>query len=177
MELLPIIYNSLIIAAGLFVITVAISYVSYKIKDNRPKEGKASTHTPQKQYLKEDGHSELKPKFKSPPPVTNSGDRVRKPKKEEEKKKEIKRPKPSSQSHRTAESKHAKSESNTRIEVVRDLSKSSTKETETPKSKPVEKPKHNDEKKKKKLKSIDEDPIKKYTDSADDDLHPLKTDE
>lgn len=175
MELLPVIYNSLIIAAGLFVITIAISYVSYKIKDNRTKEGQTST-TPHKKYLEDDDHSELKPKFKSPPPVKKSKHKSDKPV-IEEKKRRVEKPRTPPKSDGQSEKRRTKPEAQNRIEVVKDLSKSSTKETEPQKSKADEKPKSDEKKKKKNLKSIDEDPIRRYTDSADDDLHPLKTEE
>ena len=43
MELFPIIYTSLLVAAGLFVLTVIISYISYKLKQDKP--GIESAHS------------------------------------------------------------------------------------------------------------------------------------
>ncbi|MDZ7765158.1 MAG: hypothetical protein U5K00_12135 [Melioribacteraceae bacterium] len=68
MELLPIIYNSLIIAAGLFVITLAISYVSYKFRQKNGDDVKATASATQDKHLKNEDDAELKPKYKSPPP-------------------------------------------------------------------------------------------------------------
>lgn len=170
MELLPIIYNSLIIAAGLFVITLAISYVSYKFRQKNGDDVKATASATQDKHLKNEDDAELKPKYKSPPPRKSDRTKI------EEKKKRVEKSKPPQKEVRQIKKQKPKKEDNTRIEVVKDLSKAGTKEYEPPKTKHAEKPRSAD-KKKKNLKSIDEDPIKKYTDSSDDDLHHLKTDE
>jgi len=173
MELLPIIYNSLIIAAGLFVVTVAISFVSYKVKQ---RNGKLNNERTREEYptifrdkkrIEEElkPHSRLKPS--KPVPSQHREKRVEKKEKPVEKPKEKLQPK-----------QKQNKELPSRLERVTELLP--PEKTPRPLKKDHPKPKSTveDSKKKKNLKSIDDDdPLKKYTDSADDDLHPLKTDE
>ncbi|MCZ7603579.1 MAG: hypothetical protein C4543_09395 [Ignavibacteriales bacterium] len=168
MELLPIIYNSLLIAAGLFVITIAISYVSFKFK--KGKEVFKSEETPSYTPIFKDKkkvEDELKPhhrtkNIKPSSKEKQSSQDFRKPKtpRKEEPKKEIKQ--------RPTE----------RIERVKDLNAKERDPIEK-NVKPFEKKKNITEetRKKKNLNSIKDDPLKRYTDSADDDLHPLKTED
>ena len=91
MELLPVIYNSLIIAAGLFVVTVAISYVSYKVKQ-RNGDDTATSNEPSHKHLKKESHSELKPKFKStPPPQAKAREDIKSEKREKPREEKIER--------------------------------------------------------------------------------------
>ncbi len=188
MELLPVIYNSLIIAAGLFVITVAISYVSYKIKSKNGSDN--VTIKPSERQSVKDSKGELKPKYKSPPPqrkITKEeyGQRDQRKKVEErerhkernrrreEKPRDVERSKPSERR------KEYENKRESRIEIVKDISKSHIDEDQPKFEKPKQKKETKEEvKRKKKLKSIDDDPLKKYTDSHDDDdFHTLKTDD
>lgn len=176
MELLPIIYNSLLIAAGLFVITIAISYVSFKFKKGKEevKSEVAPSYTPifkDKKRVEE----ELKPHHKTKNIKPSSQEKqstqdfrkLKTPRKDEPKKERRVEPK-----------KEIKQKPTERIERVRDLNANEKSQIEK-NVKPFEKKKNVTEetRKKKNLKSIDDDPLKRYTDSADDELHPLKTED
>lgn len=180
MELLPIIYNSLLIAAGLFVITIAISYVSYKIKQGKGTLGEREEIEYNSVFKdKKRVEEELRPHHKTNLRKPSSG----KSNEKQYKKKEEVREKPRSQARLKLEKpkkvepkKEIDKRSTERIERVRDLVPPE-KKNRTDERKVVNRPSDDEEtKKKKKLKSIDDDPLNKYTDSADDDLHPLKTD-
>ncbi len=174
MELLPVIYNSLIIAAGLFVITIAISFVSYKVKQ---KKGTLSEKRTQEQYPtifrdKKRIEDELKPHSRirqhKPPPQPRIEKRVEKKEKPIEKIRNRPQPEPKEEH---------KKDSHSRIERVTALIPTDRKYEQEKKQTPIQKRTVEGSQKKKNLKSIDDDPLKKYTDSADDDLHPLKTEE
>lgn len=178
MELLPIIYNSLLIAAGLFVVTVAISYVSYKIKRNRGIVDEVETRQQPKPVVKEKrvAQEELKPRYKKPhpkpvPQKVHKEEKAVVKKKTDYKKKE--------HEPRKASTPKQQKDSNKRIERVTKLVPSDT-TGENKRKKTMEKRIEKDDKfkDKKNLKSIDDDPLKKYTDSSEDDeFHPLKTDD
>ena len=75
------------------------------------------------------------------------------------------------------EPKQKPSNANNRIERVKELNSpeisNEQREMKTMEKRRIE---IEEKKNKKKLKSINDDPLEKYTDSADDELHPLKTD-
>ena len=139
MELLPVIYNSLIIAAGLFVITVAVSYISYKLKQKNGNDEESATPANSHKHIQKSKPTELKPKYKSPPPVKKEKPN-RKDKPVPEKKIEKKRPvekkvKESPRQRETEPEKKRKKDlrgHETRIEIVKDLSKPSGRAGEEP---------------------------------------------
>lgn len=182
MELLPVIYNTLLIAAALFVITVAISYISYKIKQskglvedsNQPASLKSVFHD--KKKVEEELKPHYRTKYPKPPPQPRKEQKkVAKKEVPKVRKKETSKEKPEPVHKKVNKQKPAE-KSNNRIERVTELVPSS-KPTEDKEKKPVEKHKVEieEQKSKKNLKSIDDDPLKRYTDSAEDELHPLKT--
>lgn len=197
MELLPVIYNSLLIVAALFVITVAISYISYKIK--RSKGLVEDTETPETYksvfHDKRKVEAELKPHYKTKdrhpaPQSKRREDRKEinrdRPQVKKEDKKIVKKEAPlPARKHKNVEKiRKPKPElpketnKSKRIERITRLSSPKVQEEER-ETKRIEKLRETTEeiKNKKKLKSIDDDPLKKYVDSSDDDFHPLKTDD
>jgi len=182
MELLPIIYNSLLIAAGLFVITVVISYISYKIKGEKrlvdETDKTAGLKSVSREKLKV--QQELKPHYKDKQHKSSSHhseSRIEKKKVAKHSPNQKRKPE-ASKPHKPKPEQREESGKTRRIERVTELAPNS-REIKDRETKKVEqrKTKTQETKNKKKLKSIDDDPLKKYTDSADDDFHPLKTDD
>lgn len=183
MELLPIIYNSLLIAAGLFVVTVVISFISYKVKKSKGLLDNSDEREPFKTVFRNKNkvEEELKPHYRTTNPKSRTNPRV-----EEKKivKKEVHQPKVEKEVRKEHPANKAQKpeppiEKNKRLERVTELVPSSKPSSDRREPKPVEqrKSKTEEQKTKKNLKSINDDPLKKYTDSAEDDLHPLKTDQ
>ena len=185
MELFPIIYTSLLIAAGLFILTVIISYVSYKVKQNKntveedtlPRQNtvKHSQSPPSqpKPYKKPRQEQYQKPKEKR---------RERTSEKPQEKRIEQTPEKPKEkQRYEEKQQPSKRATSETRIAIVKELSPGKSIDTTDKYEKEVKdkekEQKKDDIKDRKKLKSIDDDPLNKYSDSSDDDLHPLRADE
>lgn len=180
MELLPVIYNSLLIAAGLFVLTIVISYISFRIKQSKGtadqrQEIPNSTVFKNKKRIEEELKPHYKTKHLKPPPPKRERRRPEEKEKSREPKSESP-PKPHSDKKREVQKNEPKQTN--RIERVRDLGPND-KSLEERSKRTVEKRRieNEDKKNKKKLNSIDDDPLNKYTDSADDELHPLKTDD
>lgn len=183
MELLPIIYNSLLIAAGLFVVTVVISFISYKVKRNKGIIDDSDNREPFQTVFS--NKNKVEEKLRSHYRTTHPNPKPR-PHVEEKKivEKEVPQPKVKKDIIKEHRSKKVQKpeppiEKNKRLERVTELVPSSKSSTDKREPKPVEqrKSKTEEQKSKKNLKSINDDPLKKYTDSAEDDLHPLKTDE
>lgn len=182
MELLPIIYNTLLIAIALFVVTIAVSYIVFKLKKN--KNGLEQDRQPDFGTIFKDKkrvEETLKPHYqtkspKSAPPRKED----RKPERIEHRKakpKQEHKPK-SNPKKKIQENPEPKRKSDDRLERVTILLPNEKFPSES-KRKTNEQRKivSEESKKKKNLKSINDDPLKKYTDSAEDDLHPLKTDD
>lgn len=183
MELLPVIYNSLLIAAGLFVVTVVISFISYKVKKSKGLLDDSDEREPFQTVFRNKNkvEEELKPHYRTTHPKPKPKPRV-----EEKKivKKEVPQPKFKKEVRKEHRAKKVQKpeppiEKNKRLERVTELIPTAKPSTDKREPKPVEqrKGKTEEQKSKKNLKSINDDPLKKYTDSAEDDLHPLKTDE
>lgn len=183
MELLPIIYNSLLIAAGLFVVTVVISFISYKVKRNKGIIDDSDNHEPFQTVFRNKNkvEEELKPHYRATHPKPKSTPRVEEKKivKEEVHQPKVKKEVRKEHSAEKEQKSEPPIEKNKRLERVTELVPSTKPSTDKREPKPVEqrKSKTEEQKSKKNLKSINDDPLKKYTDSAEDDLHPLKTDE
>lgn len=202
MELFPIIYTSLLIAAGLFVVTVIVSYVSYKVRQSNADE--TETDTPQIDYLKKTKPVDLKAgQYKKEPSVkrdikeehpgkikydsdrpgagsSHESEQRLRSRNERREEQQVKQ-------KTMREDLSRKTQAGKRIEIVKDLKPGTGKDSgikstvkESGKNlNDIEKNKKNidETKNRKKLKSINDDPLDKYSDSSDDDLHPLKTDD
>ena len=183
MELLPIIYNSLLIAAGLFVVTVVISFISYKVKRNKGIIDDSDNNEPFQTVFRNKNkvEEELKPHYRAihPKPKSTPREEEKKIVKEEAHQPKVKKEVRKEHSAAKEQKSEPPLEKNKRLERVTELVPSTKPSTDKREPKLVEqrKSKTEEQKSKKNLKSINDDPLKKYTDSAEDDLHPLKTDE
>ena len=199
MELFPIIYTSLLIAAGIFLITVIISYVSYKVRQNNTEnEGPAASVTTSKPAYTPEKKPAVRPEYtgKYPAKEKYSNER-RKEIKEEEFYRHSSKSSSSNQNEKysrkdepgiKASSSIRKIEPERRIEILKDLKSGRGEDANSAPARPSNNKDTEDKRKtqedisadnkdRKKLKSINDDPLNKYSDSSDnDDFQPLKTD-
>ncbi len=162
MQLLSIIYDSLLIFAIAAVVVIIVSYISYKIRSKRKGE--------KKPYQKDLD----KLKTQKQKPIVKSEIKILKNSASIVKKKQIvpthhTHHKPTKAKHHTAkkEKKEAIPPPNERIKVIKQLSNNikSKEKKVIPKLK------------RKNMRSLNGDILKKYSDSSDDDLFTLKVDE
>lgn len=171
MELLPIIYTSLIIVSVLITATIIISFVSYKIRQNR--EGNLKVYEKFPAGNKKVSKSP-KPRPQSPKQEEHKSKRERNVR-EKEKPEPSQRKKPSSNREKNIKEKFEKPFTTLkRIEIIDELKPVKKVTTAPPKEQSKET--SQDKNKRNKMHTLGDDVLNKYADNDDDDFHHLSVD-